>query len=86
MEKPDIEEVKQMMMRHARMQMEYKGGFTGIREMRKHVAWYTTGYPHSARLRNLVNQAESIEEDVYKRQNLNCTSQKKTGSCKMHSC
>ena len=62
MEKPDIEEVKQMMMRHARMQMEYKGGFTGIREMRKHVAWYTTGYPHSARLRNLVNQAESIEE------------------------
>ena len=62
LEKPDIEEVKQMMMRHARMQMEYKGGFTGIREMRKHVAWYTTGYPHSARLRNLVNQAESIEE------------------------
>ena len=59
LEKPDIEEVKQMMMRHARMQMEYKGGF---REMRKHVAWYTTGYPHSARLRNLVNQAESIEE------------------------
>ncbi|MDO4455024.1 MAG: tRNA dihydrouridine synthase DusB [Eubacteriales bacterium] len=62
LEKPDIEEVKQMMMRHARMQMEYKGGFTGIREMRKHVAWYTTGYPHSARLRNLVNQAGSIEE------------------------
>ena len=45
--------------------MEYKGGFTGIREMRKHVAWYTTGYPHSARLRNLVNQAESIEAVSY---------------------
>lgn len=60
--KPDIEEVKEMMMRHAHMQMEYKGGFTGIREMRKHIAWYTTGYPHSARLRNLVNQAESMEE------------------------
>lgn len=62
LEKPSVDEVKQMMMRHARMQMEYKGGFTGIREMRKHIAWYTAGYPHSAKLRNLVNQVESIEE------------------------
>mgnify|MGYP002226827443 CR=1 FL=1 len=30
-----------MMLRHARMQVEYKGGAIGIREMRKHVAWYT---------------------------------------------
>ena len=62
LEKPGIEEVKQMMVRHAKMQMRYKGGFTGIREMRKHAAWYTAGYPHSAMFRNLVNQAESIEE------------------------
>lgn len=62
LEKPSLEEVKEMMLRHAKMQMEYKGGFTGIREMRKHVAWYTTGYPHSAKLRNLVNQVESMEE------------------------
>ena len=62
LEKPSLEEVKEMMLRHAKMQMEYKGGFTGIREMRKHVAWYTTGYPHSAKLRNLVNQVESMGE------------------------
>lgn len=62
LEKPEIEEVKQMMLRHARMQISYKGGFTGIREMRKHIAWYTAGYPNSAKLRNQINQVERIEE------------------------
>ena len=62
LEKPEIEEVKQMMLRHARMQISYKGGFTGIREMRKHIAWYTAGYPNSAKLRNQSNQVERIEE------------------------
>lgn len=46
--KPTQHEVKEMMLRHARMQVEYKGGAIGIREMRKHVAWYTAGFPHSA--------------------------------------
>ena len=40
-DRPDVEEIKQTMLRHARLQIEYKGDFTGIREMRKHVAWYT---------------------------------------------
>ena len=62
LEKPGIDEVKQMMLRHARMQISYKGDFTGIREMRKHIAWYTVGYPHSAKLRNRINQAETMEE------------------------
>lgn len=60
--KPSLAEVKEMMLRHARMQLEYKGDFTGIREMRKHVAWYTSGYPHSAELRKRVNDVESYEE------------------------
>lgn len=60
--KPDIEEVKQMILRHARMLIEYKGEFTGIREMRKHVAWYTTGYPNSAKLRVAINATESYEQ------------------------
>lgn len=42
--------------------IEYMGEFTGIREMRKHVAWYTTGYPNSAKLRVAINGAESFEE------------------------
>mgnify|MGYP004660063643 CR=1 FL=1 len=60
--KPDIEEVKKTILEHARLQLETKGEYTGIREMRKHVSWYTTGYPNSARLRQVVNLTESIEE------------------------
>ena len=33
-----------------------------VREMRKHVAWYTTGYPHSAKLRRMVNEIETFAE------------------------
>lgn len=61
-EKPSMEAVREMILRHARMQVEYKGDYTGIREMRKHVSWYTTGYPHSARLRARINSVESLGE------------------------
>ena len=60
--KPSLEEVRSMMLRHARMQVEYKGDYTGIREMRKHVSWYTAGLPHSARLRARINSVESLKE------------------------
>ncbi len=60
--RPSNEELKEMMLRHARLQMQYKGDFLGIREMRKHVAWYTTGLPNSARLRGEINAVESYEE------------------------
>lgn len=61
-EKPAIEEVRKMMLKHARMQLECKGEYTGIREMRKHVAWYTAGYPNSAKLRAKINEVETYEE------------------------
>lgn len=60
--RPGFDEVRQMMLRHARMQIDYKGDYTGIREMRKHISWYTAGYPHSARLRAQINSVESFEE------------------------
>lgn len=60
--RPVLEEVKEMILRHARLQLEYKGEYTGMREMRKHVAWYTAGFPHSARLRGAVNEIESMEQ------------------------
>ena len=59
--KPSVEEVTDMIKRHARLQVQYKGEYLGIREMRKHVAWYTTGYPESARLRSMVNEIETLE-------------------------
>lgn len=62
--RPDQEEVIQMMLRHARMQIEYKGEYIGMREMRKHISWYTAGYPHSAKLRSAVNEVETYEELV----------------------
>lgn len=60
--RPSNAELKEMMLRHARLQMQYKGDYLGIREMRKHVAWYTTGLPNSAKLRGEINAVESYEE------------------------
>lgn len=61
-QKPELSEVRGMMLRHARMQLECKGEYTGIREMRKHVAWYTAGYPNSAKLRAKINEVETYQE------------------------
>lgn len=60
--RPEFEEVKEMILRHAVMLSDYKGEMIAIREMRKHVAWYTTGYPGSAKLRNHVNEIENMED------------------------
>lgn len=62
LERPTIDEIKKMMLRHAEMLIEYKGEYTGIHEMRKHVAWYTQGLKDSARLRAGINQVESYDE------------------------
>ena len=60
--RPSAEELKEMMLRHARLQIQYKGEYLGIREMRKHVSWYTTGLPNSAKLRGEINAVESYDE------------------------
>lgn len=59
---PEPEEVKAAILRHADLQVKYKGEYIGIREMRKHIAWYTAGYPHSARFRGRINEIEDMEE------------------------
>lgn len=59
--RPSAEEICEMVLRHARKQIELKGEFVGIREMRKHVAWYTAGMRHSAGLRRESNTIESYE-------------------------
>lgn len=60
--RPDISVIRETMLRHARLQIEYKGEYLGIREMRKHVAWYTKGLKGSAKLRDEINRVESYEE------------------------
>ena len=62
LERPSVQEVREMILRHARAQIEVKGEFTGIREMRKHVAWYTAGMRHSAGLRRESNTIACYED------------------------
>ncbi len=62
MAKPDFKEMTDMLLRHAALLLEYKGEYTGIREMRKHAAWYTAGYPHSSKLRGRINEVENFTE------------------------
>lgn len=61
-DRPTMEEVREMILRHTRMQIELKGEYTALREMRKHVAWYTAGFPHSARLRARTNEISTLQE------------------------
>ena len=60
--KPDRKQVTEMILRHAQMLLAYKGEYTGMREMRKHIAWYTAGFPHSAKLRAKTNEISTMEE------------------------
>lgn len=60
--RPKPEEVKELVGRHAALQLKYKGEYTAVREMRKHLAWYTAGFPHSARFRQTINTMETMEE------------------------
>lgn len=63
-DKPTINDIREMIIRHAKMLVDYKGEYTGIREMRKHIAWYTAGLPHSAELRRMCNQIETMKNLV----------------------
>ena len=60
--KPSAKEMVDMVLRHAKMQIAFKGEFTGMREMRKHAAWYTGGYKPASRLRSLLNEVETYEQ------------------------
>lgn len=61
-EKVSVDEIKKTMLRHAELQLQYKGEYTGIREMRKHVGWYVAGLPHAAKIRQSVNEIEKFDE------------------------
>ncbi|QUI21560.1 tRNA dihydrouridine synthase DusB [Vallitalea pronyensis] len=58
---PTLQEIVEMIQRHMAMLCAYKGEYTAIREMRKHISWYTKGLPGSANLRRSINQLECFE-------------------------
>lgn len=61
---PDNAEKKSIILRHAALQLQYKGEYIGVREMRKHLSWYTAGMPGSARFRREINAMETMEQLV----------------------
>ncbi|MCM1101904.1 MAG: tRNA dihydrouridine synthase DusB [Clostridium sp.] len=62
--RPDNRDKREMILRHAALQLEYKGEYIGVREMRKHLSWYTAGMPGSARFRREINSMESMDRLV----------------------
>lgn len=59
---PTLMEVVQMILRHSEMIVEHKGEVIGMKEMRKHIAWYTKGMKHSAHLRESINKIERLDQ------------------------
>lgn len=57
--KPTVEEVADMVLRHAKSLAQFKGEVIGMREMRKHAAWYMSGYKNSAKFRKKINEVET---------------------------
>ena len=47
---------------HARELVQLKGERTAMNEMRRHAAWYTKGFPESARLRDKLCRVETFVE------------------------
>ncbi|MCR5500880.1 MAG: tRNA dihydrouridine synthase DusB [Acetatifactor sp.] len=60
--KPTNAEKLELVRRHVLMEQEYKGEYTAVREMRRHLSWYTFGMPGAARLRGTINQMETMDE------------------------
>ncbi|HHJ15434.1 MAG TPA: tRNA dihydrouridine synthase DusB [Gammaproteobacteria bacterium] len=61
---PGVEEIRSIMIEHLNNLYAFYGEYTGVRVARKHIAWYSKGYPHGAAFRRQVNQVESIDEQL----------------------
>ncbi len=59
---PRFGEVASVMLEHARLLVAWMGEPAGIRSFRRHAAWYTKGFPGSARLREMLVRVEGLVE------------------------
>ena len=64
MERPSAEEMFDTVADHARMMLQYKGEYTAVREMRKHLSWYSAGMPGSAAMRGRINEMVTMEDII----------------------
>lgn len=63
-QKPSRQEIKDTILKHSKLMLQYKGEYIAVREMRKHVSWYSTGIPGAARLRAKVNEMETMDDII----------------------
>ncbi len=61
---PTTKQRAEMMEKHLKLLVEFKGSYRGIQEARKHMSWYIKGAKGGARLREIINKAESLEEMI----------------------
>lgn len=61
---PEItkQEKLRVIKKHIELELQEKEEITAIREMRKHIAWYTKNMPNSSEFRNEINKIENKEE------------------------
>ena len=62
LDRPNGTEMFDTVREHARLMIKYKGEYTAVREMRKHLSWYSAGMPGSARLRGRINEMCSMDD------------------------
>ncbi len=59
---PPIQQRMEIMLRHIGKLCEYKGDYVGMREARKHAAWYIKGIRGAAALRQEIGSLENMEQ------------------------
>lgn len=72
--RPTRAEMFEVVKEHAALQLQYKGEYTGVREMRKHLAWYSSGIPGGAKLRSRINTMETMEDMLATAKEIFCKS------------
>ncbi len=61
-ERPSLEEVRDMVLRHVKLMIDFTGEEAAIRQMRKHVGFYVTGYHDATRMRREINRCRTYKE------------------------
>lgn len=61
---PNVQEVRDILLKHLQNLHEFYGEHTGVRVARKHISWYSKGQPHGAAFRKTVNNIDNFESQL----------------------
>lgn len=62
LEEPTLEEKLRVIKEHIELEMKKRKEDICIKEMRKHIAWYTKNLPNASKVRQEINQITEKEE------------------------